>query len=234
MKVLFNADDFGLTKGVTDGIIQAYNQGVVRSTTLMMNGESVDYAIKQSKKHPHLKVGVHLNLTIGKPINNNVPNLIDENNQFKFSNESYDDFIDTNQVKKEWRSQIELFLKSGIPLHHLDSHHHVHGWPSLKNIIINLAYEYNVPVRFVSTLKDHNDITLTKSLYDGFYEEGVSEDIFKKLTELNYNSVEVMTHPAIVDKDLQRLSSYTLKRKQELDILCSLKIPNGVELLPIV
>src|SRR5699024_10472923 len=68
MKVLFNADDFGLTKGTTDGIIHAHLNGVVQSTTLMMNGLAVDYAIRRAKQTTTLKVGIHLVLTCGKPV----------------------------------------------------------------------------------------------------------------------------------------------------------------------
>lgn len=232
MKVLFNADDFGLTKGVTDGIIQAHSQGVIGSTTLMMNGNAVEYAVKQAQKHHLLKVGLHLVLTTGYPISSNVPNLINRNGKFKFTSTSCHDFIDINQVEKEWRAQIELFLKNGLQLHHLDSHHHVHGWPSLKEIVIKLASEYSVPVRFVHSLKHYKNILLTESLYDNFYGDGVDDNIFSKLKELDARSVEVMTHPAIVDQELQNASSYTMKRKRELEILCSLTKPEWVELLP--
>ena len=68
MQVIFNADDFGLTKGVTDGIIQSHTKGIVTSTSLIMNGRAVSYAVEQAKKHPSLRVGLHLVLSWGKPL----------------------------------------------------------------------------------------------------------------------------------------------------------------------
>lgn len=66
MRIEINADDFGLTKGVTDGIIQAHQDGCVTSTTLMMNGLATDYAVEKALENPDLKVGIHLVLTWGK------------------------------------------------------------------------------------------------------------------------------------------------------------------------
>jgi chitin disaccharide deacetylase len=232
MKVLFNADDFGLTKGVTDGIIQAHVKGVVGSTTLMVNGKAFNYAVDEAKKYPNLKIGIHLVLTWGKPISNQVPNLLDRNGYFKYKS-NYLDMGAPNikEVEKEWRSQIEGFLATGLKLNHIDSHHHVHGWEPLREIVLRLAREYDVPVRYVESLSDYPDVLLTESLYLDFYGKGIENKIFEQLQSLDKQSIEVMTHPAIIDDDLRSISSYTDKRKRELEILCSLKIPKWIELL---
>lgn len=232
MEILFNADDFGLTKGVTDGIIKAHTNGVVTSTTLMMNGYAVDYAVSEAKKHPELNVGIHLVLTFGSPISNNVSNLINENGTFKFTNPFIDlETPDIKEVKREWVAQIEAFLATGLTLHHIDSHHHIHGWPPLRETVIQLANEYQVPVRYVDSLKDEEDILLTELLWEDFYGEGVDEAIFEKIKSKDVSSIEVMTHPAIVDDTLRGLSSYTDKREEELKILCSLEIPEWANLI---
>ncbi len=229
MKVLFNADDFGLTKGVTDGIMKAHLEGVVSSTTMMMNGMSVDYAVDQAKQNPSLNVGIHLVLTWGKPVAGNVSDLIRSDGTFKF-NSTFQMMKAPNlkQVEKEWEAQIQAFLHTGLPLHHIDSHHHVHGWEPLKEIVIKLANKYAVPVRYVDSLKDHPEILLTETLWLDFYHDGVDDQIFEKLSKLSFASVEVMTHPAIIDDDLRKISSYVEKRTEELNILCSLEVPNWV------
>ncbi|MEI3600145.1 MULTISPECIES: chitin disaccharide deacetylase [unclassified Oceanobacillus] len=230
MKVLFNADDYGLTKGVTDGIIKAHEEGFVHATTLMMNGNAVAYAVEQAKQHPNLRVGIHLVLTWGKPLRDDVSDLINEAGTFKFNSTFAEmEAPDVHQVEKEWRTQIEAFLATGLTLHHIDSHHHVHGWEPLKEVVYKLAKDFQVPVRYVDSLKESPEILLTDTLYVGFYGEGVGRDLFEKLHGLPVESVEVMTHPAYVDSDLQQVSSYTSKRKEELDILCSLKVPDWVE-----
>ena len=232
MKVLFNADDFGMTKGVTDGIITAFREGVVRSTTMMMNGLAVEHAVKLAKQHPDLKVGIHLVLSWGKPVHDDVPGLLNEQGTFKFRNTYRSmEIPNLKEVEKEWRAQIEAFIATGLPLHHIDSHHHIHGWEPLKDIVIALATEYNGPVRFVPSLSNHPEILLTESLWLDFYAEGVSEHIFTALQELNAATVEVMTHPAYVDDDLRDASSYLIDREKELDILCKLSVPEGIELL---
>lgn len=233
MNILFNADDFGLTKGVTDGIIKAHSEGVVGSTTLMMNGKATDYAVEQAKHHPTLDIGIHLVLTWGKPVSQrSVSSLIDENGRFKYrSNYVETEPPNLDEVKKEWTAQIEAFLATGLTLHHIDSHHHIHGWEPLKQIIISLAETYSVPVRYVESLKEYPNLLLTDALWFEFYEDGVNRDIFSKLNRLDVSSVEVMTHPSFVDNDLKDVSSYTEKRKEELDILTNLSVPGWVNLL---
>lgn len=230
MKVLFNADDFGLTKGVTDGIMQAHLNGVIGSTTLMMNGWAVDYAVEKATEFPSLQVGIHLVLTWGRPIRDDVPTLVNKDGFFKYKNTFMEmETPDITAVEKEWRAQIEAFLKTGLPLHHIDSHHHIHGWMPLKNVVIKLAEEFGVRVRYVDSLKAYSDILLTEKLWLDFYGNGVNSRVFDELRRLDVQSVEVMTHPAIVDDDLRNVSTYLEKRAEELKILCSLDFPNWAE-----
>lgn len=233
MKVLFNADDFGLTKGVTDGIIDAHLNGVVGSTTLMMNGKAVNDAVTLAKKHPTLKVGIHLVLTWGRPVScDGVASLIDTDGHFKYKNTYRDmEAPDVHEVETEWRAQIEAFIATGLPLHHIDSHHHVHGWEPLKDVVVKLAREYEVPVRYVESLKHEHEILLTEKLWLDFYGDSVDEVIFEKLHGLDVDTVEVMVHPAFVDEDLRGVSSYVEMREEELRILRELNVPAWVELL---
>ncbi|MFB1049933.1 chitin disaccharide deacetylase [Paraliobacillus sp. JSM ZJ581] len=230
MKVIFNADDYGLTKGVTNGIIKAHVDGVVNSATLMMNGKAVNYAIEQAKKTPSLKVGIHLVLTYGKPVLDQVPAIVDEEGKFKFKNSTTDiDAIELEQIEKEWRAQLDAFLATGLKLNHIDSHHHVHGLPQLKEIVIKLATDYQVPVRYADSIKEEKHLLYTEQLWVDFYKEGVTEKIFDQLKDLDVDSIEIMTHPAIVDAELKEISSYLLDRERELDILCNLDVPKWVE-----
>lgn len=232
--MLFNADDFGLTKGVTDGIIKSHVDGIVRSTTLMMNGLAVDYAVEQVHKHPTLQVGIHLVLSWGQPVTarSEVPGLVNADGRFKYNN-TFSTMKSPNihEVEKEWRAQIEAFLATGLKLHHMDSHHHIHGWEPLKDLVIRLAEEYQVPVRYVESLKDETEMLLTKMLWLDFYGDGVNGNIFDKLRGLDADVVEVMVHPALVDDDLRGISSYLEKREEELRILCTVDVPGWVELI---
>ena len=87
-KLIINADDLGLTPGVTRGIIKAHLNGIVTSTSAMMNSPHISQSLSAvNKEAPSLGLGVHLVLTWGKPLlpANAVPSLVDnQGNFFKF------------------------------------------------------------------------------------------------------------------------------------------------------
>ncbi|SEO21028.1 hypothetical protein SAMN04488134_1056 [Amphibacillus marinus] len=231
MKIIFNADDYGLTKGITDGIIKSHKEGVVRSTTLMMNGQAVNYAIALAKENPTLAVGIHLVLTHGKPIAQDVPNLVNQSGHFKFAKSAISiNEYELSDIETEFRAQIEQFLATGLKLDHIDSHHHVHGWPQLKTLMIKLAKDYQVPVRYVPSLKDQTDILFTDNIWLKFYKDELELDLFSQLKRIKAESVEVMVHPGIVDQALIDISSYTHDREKELAMLCTMEIPDWVNL----
>ncbi|WP_026831262.1 chitin disaccharide deacetylase [Exiguobacterium antarcticum] len=229
MNIFINADDFGLTRGVTDGIIQAYQNGIVHATTLMMNGRAVPYAVQQAKRFPQLQVGIHLVLSYGRPLTTTTTTLTNASGHFRFTNQ-YAEQVPPSQedVLTEWTAQIEAFLATGLPLHHLDSHHHIHGWEPLQEVVLELARRYGVPVRFAPTLAAHPDYLLTDTLYTGFYGEGIYRDLWEELRLLDSNSIEVMVHPAYVDADLRDVSSYTTQREEELALLTRLALPDDM------
>ena len=65
MKLIVNADDFGLTSGVTYGIYDAMCRGVVTSTTMMVNTSATLLAAQLTKREPDLAVGLHANISLG-------------------------------------------------------------------------------------------------------------------------------------------------------------------------
>src|SRR5699024_4379414 len=123
------------------------------------------------------------------------------------------------------------FIKTGLRLNHIDSHHHVHEWEPLKEVIIELAEEYRMPARYVDYLKNYPEHLLTETLWTGFYADGVHNEFFHDLEILDARAIEFMTHPAYIDHEVSQVSSYMEKRKVELDILTSLQVPKWVELI---
>jgi len=65
MRILVSADDLGLTKGITDGILLAHREGVLSSTSVLAGGEAFDYAMEQWRSRPTLALTAHLNLMEG-------------------------------------------------------------------------------------------------------------------------------------------------------------------------
>lgn len=243
MKLIVNADDFGLSKGVNYGIIEAYRSGIVTSTTLMVNMPGFSSAVTLAKENPSLGVGIHLVLTAGKPIAKNVPSLIDQKTHDFYKKENYDEKILAADVEKEWEAQIQRFKETGLSMTHIDSHHHVHMNPKLLPIALKLADKYQVALR--QSNKELNTgakieelapmVRHTSMLDAGFY---ASEATVEKFTQLlqtyqMVESLEIATHPAFIDNDLLTLSSYTKERLNELDILTSDEVKNKITSLGI-
>lgn len=232
MNVIINADDFGLTEGINNGILTAHTKGVVTRATLMMNGMAVEHAVKLAKAHPRLKVGIHLALSYGQPLSKDVDLLVDESNTFKFTKYETDlTPAEIEQVEQEWDTQIQAFLKTGLTLDHIDSHHHVHGWSCLQPVVRRLFDKYHLPFRYTKQLEHPTEIALTESLWLDFYGNLAQPNLFEQLLKQQVETIEVMAHPAYVDETLLKTSSYTYEREHELNVLTSLKIPEAIQLI---
>lgn len=215
MKIIINADDFGLSKGVCDGIIYSHLNGVVKSTTIMANAPAYQYGLDCIRKTPSLDVGIHLVLTYGKPLRNDVPSLVNENGIMKRVDSNNPLDVDLEEVYLEWCTQIETVSKD-IKLTHFDSHHHIHLNPELKKIVERISKKYQLPYRGLKTTPN-----ISVKLVENFYEEKVSLDTIESLILTEKDTIDIMTHPANVDDILQKNSSYVHWREKELELLCS-------------
>ena len=129
-RLIINADDYGRTPSVSRGIRYAHLNGIVTSTTCMMNMPSVVEDIEIAlQETPDLGLGVHLILTAGKPLlpPSKTSALTSPEGLFWNKTEFIDHLpgIDPVAIKNEWRAQIEAFARAaGKKPTHLDSHHH--------------------------------------------------------------------------------------------------------------
>lgn len=223
--VLINADDFGLTTGVNSGILDSHLKGIVNSATMMMNGYAVDEAVTIAKQYPSLHVGVHLALTWGRPLANTSGPLTKEDGTFRYTNRFLREVApDAELVYLEWKAQIEAFLATGLSIHHLDSHHHVHGWPAIQDVIVRLAEEYGTTFRALTTLNARRDLWVTERFSDQFYGDGVSQETLDAIQP--GDSIEVMVHPADIDEILPSVTSYLDERFVEKELLKSYQRPD--------
>ena len=151
-RLIVNADDFGLTDKVNQAIMEAHSCGLVSSTSLMANGQAFESALAWSRQAPRLGVGVHLNLTEGKPLapTSSIPSLV--NGQGYFARKPPGLWraiilgrVSAAEIEKELRAQIEKVLAAGLVATHLDSHKHVHALPTLGRMGIKLARQYGIP-----------------------------------------------------------------------------------------
>ena len=232
IKLIVNADDFGYSRGVNFGVIDAHQKGILTSATLMTNMPGAEHAFELAKENPRLQVGIHLVLTCGKPLTN-VPDLVDEKGYFKKNSIIFNDpNLNAAQVEQEWTAQIEKFLASGVTLTHIDSHHHAHGILLLKSVVQRLAKKYNVPIRLtqeaIEGITFFSDVFLTD-----FYGETATFDYFDQIPHRvpDGSVVEVMTHPAYLDQSVLSGSSYNKDRLKELEILTSVTLPPSLVLV---
>src|SRR5437016_5207076 len=152
--LIVNADEFGLTEGINEGIIEVHAHGIVTSTTMVANFWAFDHAAALSRKHPDLAVGVHLNLTHGMPIlpQDRVHTLVDENGYFfrrrPFLQRLILGQISMIQVYEEFRAQIDKVIGAGIEPSHIDSHESVYMYPDLFfKVVRPIARLYRLPIR---------------------------------------------------------------------------------------
>lgn len=217
-KLIINADDFGYCKGVNYGIIEAHTDGVLTSTTMMANMPGFDHAVELHQQYPNLGIGVHLNLTTGSPVLNHLKTIVDTDGNFHsqaYYKESFT--VDEKEVYDEWKAQIEKILATGIQPTHLDTHHHANLFGAFNETYFKLADEYNLPVR-----NNFNNQEPARRTTDGFVytmetalqSEGPLNQLFA-----THDTVEIMCHPAFLDKFLLASSSYTCPRTEELDLL---------------
>ena len=152
-RLIVNADDYGHGAGVSAGIRAAHLNGIVSSTTAMMNQPDAGAELLRARAEcPHLGLGVHLVLTMGAPLlpAAQVRSLLGYAGNFPklAALQQHCAQIAPAELHAEWRAQIEAFLASGCAADHLDSHHHAsYQHPLLLETMLQLAQEYHLPIR---------------------------------------------------------------------------------------
>ena len=151
-KILVNADDFGISKGVNEAVIEMHKEGNLDSASVMVTGKYFGDAIEKAKANKSLKVGLHFNLTTGKSVLHpiSLPLLVNENGIFKngfvklliLSILHKKQFL--SEVEAEMKAQIEFLKAFGVKPKHIDGHRHVHYIFGIFNIAAKLAEENKI------------------------------------------------------------------------------------------
>ena len=149
--LIVNADDLGWTAGVNRGIAEAHRSGIVTSTSLLANGSAFEDGVQTARELPRLGVGVHLNLSDGKPVApaEQVKSLVGKDGNFSGGPEALllrlaAKSLDTKEVEVEWNAQIERVRAAGVRPSHLDGHKHVQMLPGLFGIALRLAKKHGI------------------------------------------------------------------------------------------
>jgi predicted glycoside hydrolase/deacetylase ChbG (UPF0249 family) len=132
-QLVVNADDFGFTRDVNRGIVQAHRSGILTSTTLMATGAAFDDAVGLARENPALDIGVHLVL-VGEP-------------PFPFTMTALARAILLGRIRiyEELRAQVRRIFDAGLFPTHLDTHKHTHLLPPVLDAVARLSEEFKIP-----------------------------------------------------------------------------------------
>jgi predicted glycoside hydrolase/deacetylase ChbG (UPF0249 family) len=177
-RLIINADDYGRDDDVSRGIREAHTNGIVTSTTAMMNMPASATNLRQAAlETPGLGLGVHLVLTSGKPLlpAESVSSLVDEHGSFLRPDAliAQLDSLKPGEVMAEWRAQVHKFIQvTGRAPTHLDSHHHASYFSRmLFRSMLMLAKEVDCAIRILGAGTPEEDDGLSPRLrnsYAGF------------------------------------------------------------------
>ena len=150
-RLIINADDFGQADGINKAVRQGHTQGVLTSATIMANMPAAAQAVDIAKELPSLGVGVHLNLVEGKPLSSDsrVRPILNSQGSFRYSpgKLAIRSLLSKNirqAIRLECQEQISWVFDHGLKPTHLDSHKHVHSFPSIFPIICELAGRFEI------------------------------------------------------------------------------------------
>lgn len=150
-KLIITADDFGLDRAVNDAVEAGHSRGVLTAASLMVTGAAAEDAVARAKRLPRLGVGLHLVLVDGTPAlpPGQIPDLVDGSGKFPKNAVAtgiriFCSGAARRQATAEIRAQLEAFRSTGLPLDHVNAHHHFHLHPVVQRVLIELAPEFGI------------------------------------------------------------------------------------------
>lgn len=233
MRVILNADDFGLNTCVNDRILDLISRRRITSATLISNAPAVEDAVRRIPRGSHCSFGIHLNLTQFEPLTplkdrGILSACLDEKGYFR--GEEYLRSTPITSVLreaffKELRLQAEKIGALGVKISHFDSHNHVHTMPALFPVLKRLQQHFGVrKVRTtwnIYSCPAPSALVLKKRVWNfalchyykttttrGFTSFATFYDLARSRV-LNQDSVELMVHPGHhqFEKETQLLST---------------------------
>ncbi|HEX6535689.1 MAG TPA: ChbG/HpnK family deacetylase [Gemmatimonadaceae bacterium] len=203
--LIVNADDFGASRGINRGILDAHRHGIVTSTSLMVTTPWSEEAAVLARQAPELDIGLHVDLS-GTTL---------ECGTGLFNGEHCD---------AELRHQVQRFhaLVGRAPTH-VDSHHNAHRDARLLPSFLKIAHRHRLPLR------EHSPARYCSKFYGQWGGETHLEQIgvrgFARLLdgEVGEGITELGCHPGYIDPELR--SGYVIEREAELRTLCDPDLP---------
>lgn len=151
--LIVTADDYGASKNISEGIRLAADNGILSAISAMTNfRESLPGLKSLCDQYPSIGIGVHLNITTGKPLSDPylIPSMVNDQGNFYTISELLPRLksISTSELKTELRAQVQVLADNGIRIDHLSNQHGIlTAYPAFFEVVVDLAKEYNCPVR---------------------------------------------------------------------------------------
>jgi chitin disaccharide deacetylase len=206
IKLIVNADDFGFTRDVNEGIVEAHRNGILTATTLMAYGGAFDHAVALARETPSLDIGCHLVLV----------------DRWGMKNLAWAMAQSESRVFESFAAQVRKIVNAGIQPTHLDTHKHAHLLPSVLNAITRVAREFGIVwVRRPLVFAQRRQLRglQTTDHFTGFRATGHlnRESLIMELERLREGLTEFMCHPGKSGAEL-RAASTRLKESRAIEL----------------
>ncbi len=251
--LIVSADDFGLTERVSEGIIDAHERGVVSSTSVIAVAPAFEFSAKRLRDVPTLGVGAHFTAVGEDPpllSAREIPTLVDKNGNFwtnwkSFLPRAAAGRIDFDDLRREFAAQLEAIKSAGLVVDHFDTHQHIHMWPAVSDVLLELGDANDVhairvmrsdargPVsvtvrrlagRLEKQLRERNWAwTASATGLDGAGSMGLSEMVaaVERLASSGTPSSELASHPGLPDDPERVRYRWNYMWDVEYEALCS-------------
>jgi hopanoid biosynthesis associated protein HpnK len=148
-RLIVNADDFGRSHSINQAVIRAHREGILTTTSLMVNEPGFDEAVQLARENPKLGVGLHIATVCGRSAlpPETIPDLVNSKGEFTNNPASagmryFFSSACRRQLRDEITAQFEKFQATGLPLDHVNGHLHLHMHPAIFSILVENAERF--------------------------------------------------------------------------------------------